>query len=90
MACPFPTPAHIHNLLAEEKSAWAEMMWQQILSLIYKRYHPDLGWRGLQIDDEFIPAVNAAGGVPYLWNASGEQLIWAKKEFIAQLTRRTS
>lgn len=92
MACPVPVPAHIRNLLEHpaklNREREAEAAWQEALKLIAKHYHPDLGWRGdAQFPIRMNRAVEAAGGHHYLALAPSNQLVWAKKEFIANYLR---
>lgn len=91
-ACPFPVPAHVRNLLEHpaklNRERDAETAWQEALKLIQKHYHPDLGWRdGAQFPVRMHRAIEAAGGHHYLFMATTDKLLWAKKEFVANYLR---
>ena len=89
LACPFPVPAHVRELLERPAKLAldraAELAWQTTLEAINQHYHPDLGWRGPALAQP--DAVNAAGGIDYLWRASATKLIWAKKAFLESYLR---
>jgi hypothetical protein len=82
----FPAPGDLRALLVEAQTlarqAESDTTWQAVLLTIRERWHPDLGWRGPVLEHKLGLAVLAAGGVDHLWNASSEQLVWAKKEFM--------
>lgn len=84
-ACPFPVPAHIHNLVKDAATlaseAEAELAWQELLKRL-PDYHPDLGWRGEALPGRTSRAVNYAGGTRFIWNAEDDQMVWIKKEFV--------
>lgn len=88
MACPFPTPAHIRNWLQEGEDLAAaheaEAAWQSCLTTVMRNYHPDLGWRlGPMLEDGRIRrALDAAGGLNFLWKAPSSELVWIKKAFL--------
>jgi hypothetical protein len=86
MACPFPVPAHILNLLKDAQStecaADAERAWQTSMAVILHLYHPDIGWHGPPLEGRERRAVEAAGGLRYLYAIPDDKLVWAKKAFI--------
>lgn len=85
-ACPFPVPAHVFSLLNEAKelarTGRAEDAWLHALATLTEQFHPDVGWRGPKLAERVHRAVEAAGGIRYLWMAGPDKLVWAKKEFI--------
>jgi len=85
MACPFPAPTHVWEILQgiEETADREENenSWQQAIQTIDKNYYPDLG-RGPEFPPRSAYAVRAAGGVAYLASATREQLVWAKKAYM--------
>lgn len=97
-ACPFPTPAHLRALFEEEQTIErakdAELAWQVLLHVIGKHYHPNVegGWkRGApELPPRTVAAAKVAGGIPFLWNCTTAQLIWAKKEFIIAYGRESA
>jgi hypothetical protein len=84
-ACPFPTPAHLLELVDSARSVSkeleAERAWQALLGAIDRYYHPDIGWKGPHLGERFEHAARSAGGVHYISQCSEADLVWAKKRF---------
>jgi hypothetical protein len=91
MACPFPVPAHVRNLLKDaqsmDRTAEAELAWQNSLAVILHLYHPDIGWHGTPLEGRELRAAEAAGGLRYLFTAPDDKLVWAKKAFVEAYLR---
>jgi hypothetical protein len=87
----FPAPGDLRAFLDSARTTAlteeAERAWLTTLALIRVNYHPDIGWSGSEFTKQVENAILAAGGTRYLWNASAEQRIWAKKEFVASYLR---
>jgi len=84
MACPFPAPTHVWDILKELEETTdrneSEDSWQEAIKAVDRNYYPDLG-RSPKFTPRSEYAVRAAGGIHYLANATREQLVWAKKAF---------
>ncbi len=85
----FPAPGDLRAIVNAPKllrrEADAEAAWQEVLKEL-RHFHPDLGWyTGTRtgFTGTLQVAVKAAGGVTHLWNATRDQLVWAKKDFLA-------
>lgn len=90
LACPFPTPAHILNILRDEDSsaraAEAEIAWQATLKTIHDFFHPQIGWKKWAPQPPLAPrsesAARTAGGLEAIYLAPDDRLVWIKKEFL--------
>lgn len=67
------------NNSAEEKAA---QKWQEVRDYIRLHYHPDLAPSGPRISERTRRAINAAGGLAYLSECTGESRVFARKRFI--------
>jgi hypothetical protein len=89
----FPKPADIRdcvtNAMEKQVLILAEDAWQRSQKWIHAYWHPDVGYvKGApQLEAEIEYAMRAAGGIPYLWSANGEALMWAKKRFVESFVR---
>jgi len=89
-ACPFPMPAHILQMVAEEKAvadgAAAEKAWQKTLKTILDFFQPTIGWKRWApkrpLDKKCERAAAAAGGLDAIYFATDDKLIWIKKDFL--------
>jgi hypothetical protein len=85
VAAPFPSPAHLLELLsdvrAREIENSAESAWQHLLDRLERQYHPDLGWNGPSLDPRIDHAARAAGGIRWILECSRAELVWCKKRF---------
>jgi len=92
-ACPFPTPAHIHNLIGEADSegldADAEDAWQYVLRYARKFVLPGIGLASdaPPLDPIIEKAASAAGGLARIERCPTEELVWARKTFIENYKR---
>jgi hypothetical protein len=94
LACPFPTPAHVRELLEKPAHLLAEQAaeeaWQRVVLAVNKGlWDPDHGYRDPKdkLPEEFKPHIAAAGGLSYLYHAEPKEQLWAKKEFLKSWMR---
>lgn len=84
-ACPFPTPAHVRQHIAPGETAAekieAEEAWQTLMKRI-AHYTPDIPQSRPALPERTMRAMNASGGLEYLYSASLGELVWAKKRFL--------
>lgn len=88
-ACPFPTPAHILELVkvAEEADSkrQAERAWDSAIENISRYYTPDLELGGLarvHFSDKMWHCIRAAGGAEMLATCRATDLHFRKTEFL--------
>jgi hypothetical protein len=65
----------------------ASLKWQQVRDAIRLHYSPDLPWRGPKISERTRRAISAAGGLGYLSECIGDDLVFARKRFIESYLR---
>lgn len=68
----------------------AEREWQWTVEQIYGHYQGDIGWmrkNPLSGKERVLEGVSAAGGVAAINEASNDDLVWRKKEFISAYLR---
>ena len=88
----WPTPAEVLGFIsnAEDHSAEerAAQKWSEVLRYSRQDYHPDLrNHRGRPISDRTRRAIAAAGGLAYLSECTGDDLVFARKRFIEAYLR---
>lgn len=89
----FPTPADIRAQLdqvnEQGQELEAEHAWQHALGWIGRYYHPDLGPRrgAPELPPKITHAIRAAGGMHMLFGCAEADLVWRKKDFLADYTR---
>ena len=87
----FPVPSDLTAILEPHPKLvldeQVETTWQKTLKSLTRQYHPDLGWRGPELDERVRRALEAAGGIHYVWMAPADQLVWAKKAFVEAYLR---
>lgn len=81
MACPFPTPGHIRTAIFTPQ---AEQAWERVWKSLEGAYHPDLGWRDKKnlLSELESRAVQAVGGMNYLYDINRDQIRWVRQQFI--------
>ena len=79
---------HVDAARKNELMFAADASWQRLLTWIRRYYQPDIGIdrRAPQLDDGTWHAAKAAGGIRLLWGCPEKDLVWRKKEFIADYT----
>lgn len=88
----WPAPAEVLGFISAAKDNSAEeaaaRKFDEVRRNISLHYHPDLGgWRGPRISEPTRRAINAAGGIAYLSECSGDNLVFARKRFIESYLR---
>lgn len=89
----FPTPADIRaqidQLDEQGRKLEAEHAWQHALGWIGRYYHPDIEIsRGApELSPKITHAIRAAGGMRMLSNCEEANLVWRKKDFLADYMR---
>ena len=75
---------HLTKAEADANTLSAEKKWQQVLDYIRIFYSPDLGLdrKAPQIGERTMSAIQAAGGIRWIYECDREQLVWCKKSFI--------
>jgi hypothetical protein len=85
-AAPFPTPAHLLELITRVRYAAnaenAEKAWHDLLERSQRQFHPDIGWKGPGLDPRTDRAGRAAGGIRRICGCRETELVWCKKAFI--------
>jgi hypothetical protein len=84
----FPTIAEILAPLETAEEGSFENEWQALLDYIQQWVYPDLPARGPRLPADIDHAARAAGGVRYLESCSVDDLVWAKKRFLEDLSRQ--
>jgi len=92
----FPTPADILSHIESALDSRAEDEWQNVLEYASRHVNQDLagaafgnsGARAPRLPADVDHAARAAGGLAYLESCSRDDLQWAKKRFIEDLTRQ--
>ena len=90
-----PLPADVRGPIdaarAEQAKDDAENAWQAIMKHVVKWCHPDgilpFGCTPPRLSPRMDHAARAAGGTRFLWNATDEELVWAKKRFVEDFER---
>jgi hypothetical protein len=87
-----PTPGNIRAAIdqanAKAFELKTEQAWQFALNFCMRCYHPDMGVsrRAPELPAAINHAIKAAGGMNFIYNCSGAELVWAKKRFIEDYT----
>jgi hypothetical protein len=85
----FPTVADIRSHVESAEDSRVEDEWQNVLEYALRYVYPDIGVRGpAPLPPDIDHAVRAAGGLHYLESCPTDELQWAKKRFIEDLTRQ--
>jgi len=85
----FPTVADILSHVESAEGARCEDEWQRLLEYCRRWVNPDIGMeRAPKLPADIAHAANAAGGLYFLESCSTDNLVWAKKRFIEDLTRQ--
>jgi len=87
----FPKVSDILELVEHTKGAADEeaaaRKWEQVREQIRLHYSPDLPWKGPRIHERTRRAINAAGGMAYLSECVGTDLVFARQRFIESYLR---
>jgi hypothetical protein len=87
----FPKVADIreHIEQAEQNTAeeQAALKFDEVRSEIRRHYSPDILWHGRKISERTQRAINCAGGIAYLSECIGDDLVFARKRFIESWLR---
>ena len=79
---------HVERAADNSAGEGAGLKWQQVRDAIRLHYHPDLGgWRGPKLSERTRRAINAAGGLAYLSECVGDDLVFARKRFVESYLR---
>jgi hypothetical protein len=92
----FPTPADILSHIESAQDGRADDEWQNVLEYASRHVNPDLagatfgdsGARAPRLPFDVDHAARAAGGLAFFESCSRDDLQWAKKRFVADLTRQ--
>jgi hypothetical protein len=83
-----PAPGNIRAQIDSTQQGTFEDEWQGVLAYIAEWYSPDMVFSGTpRLPEDLDHAARAAGGLGHLFNCSREDLQWAKKRFVEDLTR---
>jgi hypothetical protein len=65
----------------------AALKWDEVRKMIRLHYSPDIPWHGPKISERTQRAINAAGGMAYIAECIGDDLVFARKRFIESYLR---
>ena len=86
-----PTIGDIRQHLARAESNTAEeqaaLKFDEVLGELRRHYSPDIPWHGRKISEPTQRAINEAGGMGYLVECIGDNLVFARKRFIESWLR---
>lgn len=88
----FPTPADVRAQLDQADSKGLELeaanAWQKLLTWIERYYHPDIGVTpgAPELSGPVEHACRAAGGFRWIERCGEDDLVWARKTFLAAYT----
>lgn len=81
--------ADIREHIETAEDSQAEDEWQHLLEYAHRYVYPDIGIRApMPLPPDVDHAARAAGGLYYLESCPTDELQWAKKRFIEDLTRQ--
>jgi hypothetical protein len=79
---------HVEQAKQNGDEEQAALKWDEVIGKIRRNYHPDLGgWCGGKIAERTRRAINCAGGMAYLSECVGDNLVFARKRFIESWLR---
>ena len=89
----FPSPGEIRAKLdqvgEQGRELEAEHAWRHALDWIGRWYQPDveISWSAPELPPEITHAIRAAGGMHMLFGCPEADLVWRKRDFIADYSR---
>lgn|SRR5678815_3700791 len=86
-----PPLAFIFSRLESNHQLQAEAAWETLQKLIYRDWHPDVGWcRNVQPDPAMDYAIRQVGGLRRIHDVPKDHFGFLRKDFIAAHTRYAS
>lgn len=87
-----PPIAFILARAQENQQVLAEAAWETLQRLIYRDWHPDVGWSGKEpeLDGAMEYAIRQCGGLRRIHDVPKDNFNFLRRDFIAAHTRYTS
>lgn len=75
----------------ENQQVLAEAAWETLQALVYRDWHPDIGWcRKVELDPAMEYAIRQCGGLHRIHDCPTDNFNFLRKDFIAAHTRYAS
>ena len=72
----------------ENQQVLAESAWETLQKLIYRDWHPDIGWlRKIELDPQMEYAIRQCGGLHRIHDCPKDSFNFLRKDFLAAHTR---